>query len=284
MNRILACIDASSYASNVADLTIWAAKRLKAQVEILHVVKRTDAVAARKDLSGAIGLGVKSELLEELTRIDEVESKLAIQRGRVLLGEAETRLKQAGVKKINRLHRHGDIVETIIERELEADLVVIGKRGAASEYAADTIGSKIESVVRSSIKPVLIASRTVKTPQIAVIALDGSSAAAKAVDFVIASPLFVGMEIHLVAAGPQSNVDSSWFVKAYSKLVDRTPSCIIHITEGAPEKVVGDYVRDHPDAVLVMGAYGHSPLRTLIFGSTTSAMIREARVPVLLLR
>ncbi|WP_158010640.1 hypothetical protein [Tardibacter chloracetimidivorans] len=29
-----------------------------------------------------------------------------------------------------------------------------------------------------------------------------------------------------------------------------------------------------PGAILLMGAYGHSPLRTLIVGSTTTAMIR----------
>jgi nucleotide-binding universal stress UspA family protein len=36
--------------------------------------------------------------------------------------------------------------------------------------------------------------------------------------------------------------------------------------------------------MLVMGAYGHSPLRTLIVGSTTTAMIRTVHVPVLLVR
>lgn len=284
MKNILACIDTSSYANDVCDLTIWTATRLKARVELLHVVKRTDAIAARKDLSGAIGLGVKSELLEELTRIDETESRRAIQQGRVVLADAEARLKVAGITRVNRLHRHGDVVETIIERELDADLVIIGKHGDASERLPDTIGSKIESVVRSSIKPVLIAPKKIQTPENVVIALDGSSAAGKAVDFVVSSPLFTGMQVHLVAAGPKGTVDSSWFVKAYSKLVDRSPSCIIHIVDGSPRKVVGDYVRQHPGVILVMGAYGHSPLRTMIFGSTTSAMIREAKVPVLLLR
>jgi len=32
------------------------------------------------------------------------------------------------------------------------------------------------------------------------------------------------------------------------------------------------------------GAYGHSPLRTLIVGSTTTAMIRTVHVPVLRVR
>jgi len=33
-----------------------------------------------------------------------------------------------------------------------------------------------------------------------------------------------------------------------------------------------------------MGAYGHSPLRTLIVGSTTTAVIRGVKLAVLLFR
>ncbi|MEM7634051.1 MAG: universal stress protein [Pseudomonadota bacterium] len=284
MKRILACIDASSYASSVCELAAWAATRLSASVEVLHVVQRKDAVAARKDLSGAIGLGVKSELLEELTQIDEAEGKLAISDGRVMLAQAEKLLLAGGVSDVSRLHRHGSVVDTIIEREASADLVVIGKRGATSEFDSFHIGSRIERVVRASVKPVLIASRKIQPPEILVVALDGSSAALKALDFVVASPLFTGMQLHLVAAGPKGTADKSWFVKAYSKVVDRSPSCIIHIADGAPQQVLGDYMSARRDAILVMGAYGHSALRTLIFGSTTTTVLRTVRAPVLLVR
>ena len=284
MKRILACVDASSYASSVCELAAWAATRLSARVELLHVVQRKDAVAARNDLSGAIGLGVKSELLEELAQIDEAEGKLAIGDGRVLLAQAEKLLLAGGVSDVNRLHRHGSVVDTIIEREAEADLVVIGKRGATSEFDSDHIGSRIERVVRASVKPVLIASRKIQPPGILVVALDGSSAALKALDFVVASPLFTGMQLHLVAAGPKGTADKSWFVKAYSKVVDRSPSCIIHIADGGPQQVLGDYMSARRDAILVMGAYGHSALRTLIFGSTTTTVLRTVRAPVLLVR
>jgi nucleotide-binding universal stress UspA family protein len=36
--------------------------------------------------------------------------------------------------------------------------------------------------------------------------------------------------------------------------------------------------------MLVMGAYGHSRVRSLIIGSTTTEMVRSARVPLLLFR
>lgn len=284
MTRILACIDASSYATSVCELTGWAAKRLSASVEVLHVVQRKDAVAARQDLSGAIGLGVKSELLEELTRIDQAEGKLAIERGRILLGEAEKLLAAAGLSDVHTLHRHGGIVETIIEREAEADLVVIGKRGASSEFATDHIGSKIERVVRASVKPVLIASRKIREPGVAVVAVDGSAASSKALEFVANSSLFSGLEVHLVVAGPDDAAHRARLDEATTRLAGRTPAPVQFLDQGPADKVIGEHMAKHPNGVLVMGAYGHSPLRTLIVGSTTTTMIRTVRVPVLLVR
>lgn len=110
MNRILAAIDPSLYAASVVDHAGWAAARLGASVELLHVIQRSDAVVARHDHSGAIGLAAKSGLMEELVRINEVETKLARERGRLLLTEAENRLRAAGVANVKQLHRHGGII------------------------------------------------------------------------------------------------------------------------------------------------------------------------------
>lgn len=53
---------------------------------------------------------------------------------------------------------------------------------------------------------------------------------------------------------------------------------------GKTEAVIAKAVEQTPGAMLVMGAYGHSPIRTLIVGSTTTTMIRTVHVPVLLVR
>ena len=97
MENVLAAIDASAYATSVCGYAGWAAERLSLPVELLHVVQRQDAVAARKDLSGAIGLGVKSDLMEELVRLSEESSRTEIERGRVLLKAGEQLLREAGI-------------------------------------------------------------------------------------------------------------------------------------------------------------------------------------------
>ena len=53
---------------------------------------------------------------------------------------------------------------------------------------------------------------------------------------------------------------------------------------GHADAVISQYVSANAIDVLVMGAYGHSRIRHLIVGSTTTAMIRTCLIPVLLLR
>lgn len=282
MQNILACIDASSYATSVCDLAAWASSKLALPVELLHVVQRKDAVAERHDLSGAIGLGVKSQLLEELTQLEEADARLQVERGRVLLAAGEERLKVAGAIGAKSLHRHGGIVETIVEREAEARIVVMGKRGASHEFAQDHIGSKVERVVRASSKPILIASRSVEPPRIVVLAYDGSLAASRALERCANSPLLRDLPVHIVVAGADDDKNRRVLADALVKLDGRDVRTTLR--SGKTEEVIADVVGATPGALLMMGAYGHSPLRSLIVGSTTTTMIRTVRVPVLLMR
>ena len=43
-------------------------------------------------------------------------------------------------------------------------------------------------------------------------------------------------------------------------------------------------VKSQGPAILVMGAFGHSRLRQLVLGSTTTTLLRLSDVPVLILR
>lgn len=280
MRKLLACIDASGYAASVMDSAAWAAGRLEASIEILHVIQRNDAVAVRHDLSGAVGLGAKSALLEELVSIDEAEAKLARERGRVMLAVAEERLRDRGFTDILTTHRHGGIVETVIEREDEADMVVIGKRGASSAFAKEHLGSKVERVVRESIRPVLVASQTFAVPEQVMIAFDGGASARKAVEFVAGSALFQGLGVHVVMAGTSGSARQKHMDWATGIL----PGATVEHVSGAAEDALPRYLEANGIGMLVMGAYGHSPLRRLIVGSITTQMMQNCHVPILLFR
>lgn len=283
MTKILACVDASAYAASVCDLAGWASGRLDLPVELLHVVQRRDAVARRGDLSGVIGLGARTDLLEELTQLEEADARLRVEQGRLLLVAMTDRLRESGAKTIVPLHRHGGIVETILERENDARVIVIGKRGASHAFATGHIGSKVERVVRASTRPVLIAPEAVKPPQSVVLAYDGSKAADRALERLAHSPLFAGLPVHVITVGPDDDRHRNLLTTAQQALAgNRTVD--LALVQGKAEECIATLMEQTPRAMLIMGAYGHSPLRTLIVGSTTTALIRMVQAPVLLVR
>lgn len=283
MTRILACIDASLYATSVIDHAAWAADRLTADIEILHVIQRKNAVAARHDLSGAVGLGARSALLDELASIDEHEGKLAQEQGRALLAAATAHLAELGHDRVELTHRHGGVVETIIEREAHADIVVVGKRGVSADFAKDHLGSNIERVVRQSEKPVLVAARAFTRPETVTVAFDGASSSRKALVFAATSPLFAEVALHVVMAGrdePDNRAHLDWARATLATHRDARISLI----EGKPDDVISLDLQATESGMLVMGAYGHSPLRAMLVGSTTTGMVRSCTIPVMLFR
>lgn len=59
---------------------------------------------------------------------------------------------------------------------------------------------------------------------------------------------------------------------------------VADILPGDPETVIAREVKARNIDMLLMGAYAHSPLRALIFGSKTADLLRTATIPTLLLR
>jgi nucleotide-binding universal stress UspA family protein len=283
METVLAAIDASAYATSVCACAGWAAKRLSLPVELLHVVQLQDPVTARRDLSGAIGLGVKSDLMEELVRLSETSSRAEIEKGRVILKAGEQLLRDAGIADVTTLHRHGGVVETIVEREENARLLVIGKRGTDHEFSPGELGSIIERVVRASAKPVLVVTRAFVEPQHIVFAYDASPAARRALERLAHSPLFAGLPVTIVMAESEGAAKRGLLDEAEAEFAsDHQVSTLLDA--GRAEQVIPQVVASTPNAMLLMGAYGHSPLRRMIIGSTTTAMIRTVKAPVLLVR
>ena len=56
------------------------------------------------------------------------------------------------------------------------------------------------------------------------------------------------------------------------------------IAPGLADDVIAKRVAGDAINLVVMGAYGHSRIRSLIIGSTTTEMIRSCKVPVMLFR
>jgi nucleotide-binding universal stress UspA family protein len=54
--------------------------------------------------------------------------------------------------------------------------------------------------------------------------------------------------------------------------------------DGEPEQTIPELLQAQGSALLVMGAYGHSRIRHLVIGSTTTTLLRLSKSPVLVMR
>lgn len=285
MNTVYACIDGLSNHNATIDWAAWSALRLQTPLELLHVLERPAHQAALADYSGTIGLGAHESLLHELSALDERRGALLQEAGRRLLAEARARASAAGITQLDTRLRHGELVDNVLELEPQTRLLVLGQHGHAHPTGKVHLDHHVERVIRATHRPVLVATNTpFAAPRKIVIAFDGSPTACKMVDAVAASPLFQGLPMVLVSAGSAAASGQLQREQAHQTLTAAGFSTMVESLSGEPEEAIAAYVKNGNAALLVMGAYGHSRIRQLIVGSTTSTLLRLSTIPVLVMR
>jgi len=279
--KLMTLIDGSNYSASVCDHSAWVVDNTSAEVVLVHVLDHKDTAKSADNLSGSIGLGARSELLEELAELDAQKARLAQKYGRAILEDAKSRLTDAGVKAVSSQLRRGEIVETV--EDFDADLIVIGKRGESAGLNKLHLGSKLERVVRSSHKPVLVASRAFKPINNALVAFDGGNSIKLAIDYMVEQPAFNNIECTLLAVNAQGDT-AKQLEQAANRLRCVGYSITTQIESGQVENIIVRAIEKNSHDLLIMGAYGHSRIRNLIIGSTTTEMVRACLVPVLMFR
>jgi nucleotide-binding universal stress UspA family protein len=284
-NRVLACIDGSALTESVCDYAAWIAQRVDAPLKLLHTIDHHPETAPTSDLSGNIGLDSRDHLLEEIISLEQQRSKLRLQQGKLLLQTARERVMRAGIAEPLTNQRHGSLVESLIELEDSMRVLVIGLRGKVHENQPDKIGAKLESIIRSQHKPILVVNQAFKAPRRIMLAYDGSKAAEKAVDMVATSPLYKGMVCHLVYVSKDENGKGQLLDLVANKLRQAGDiEVIAKKLTGKPDQVLFEYQETHDLDMTVMGAFSHTRLHDLLLGSFTTRMLLNSKKPLLLLR
>jgi nucleotide-binding universal stress UspA family protein len=281
---VLACVDQSSYAPMVASYAAWAAQRLEAPLELLHVIDRHSDVEPEQDRSGTIGLNAQENLLSQLSDEDEVRSRKRRETGRLFLNQLRQQALAAGATSVDVRQRHGEIEETLPEQQGDVRLFVLGRRGASADNVQRDLGSNLEWVVRSLSRPILVVSDRYTEPSRVLLAFDGSGVTRRGVEMIARSPLLKGLPVHIVMAGKTQAQSTKLLDNAQAVLTAAGFSVTTNIDTDAPEVVIPQMVKDKQIDLLVMGSYSHSPLRAWFFGSKTTALLRSTKVSTLLLR
>ena len=287
MKNILLCTDGSAFAKNVYKYGAWFARQFHAHINVLFVTDiRSQQVASTGNLSGSIGFGASENLLHELVDLEHKKAKLNNQRARLILQNADETLKAEGVTDFKLTNKTGFLVDCFHEFEQDADLIVLGKRGEAAEFASAHLGANVDRIVRSSSKPCLVIPREFQPISRLLVTYDGSASGKKILRFLVNSPSFQSLEIHLLTVAKANSVQTGMdrLKEAQEELEAAGFNPISTLLEGDSETAIANYVTQQDINLLLMGAYGHSRIRNLVIGSTTAQLLRSSNIPVLLFR
>lgn len=287
MKKILICTDGSPFSENIYRYGADFATKSAAEIDILSVTDiRSQQVVSTGNFSGSIGIDASENLLNRLVELEHEKAKLNHEKAKLILQTAARSLKAYGVDKINLVHKTGFLVDCLDEFEDNYDLIVLGKRGEAANFASGHLGANLERIVRSSRKPCLVIPFEYQPIHRCMVAYDGSPTGNKILKFMGEYPLFKDLEIHIITvAKNDSNKASEILNQAKESLQGAGFEPLGHLREGEePEKAIANSITELEINLLIMGAYGHSRIRNLVIGSTTAQMLRSSHIPVLLFR
>ncbi len=283
--KVVACIDGATLTEAICDYAAWISQRLGIPLKLLHTIDHHPETAGKTDMSGAIGLGSQEHLLEEITHLEHQHSKLKLQKGKLLLQAAKERAQQAGVSDPLCNQRHGGLIESLIELEDQIRVLVLGLRGRIHDNQSNQIGAKLEVIIRSLHRPILIVNEAFTTPQRIMIAYDGSKAADKAIEMVAASPLYKGLNCHLVCVNKNEATATKLFEQASKKLMTAGGIELISAKlQGNAAQELCQYQQQHNIDMTIMGAFSHTRIHDILLGSFTHKMLIKSNKPLLLLR
>jgi nucleotide-binding universal stress UspA family protein len=278
ISRILISTDGSDYSTTACAYGIYLAEILGAELIGLHVIdiKITQGPLFRS-MTGLSDLSP----YQEFTPF--IESGLE-ERGHSILEAFRSQCDQAGIhpdlRKIT-----GLVDETIIEVGKEADWIILAQRGEHFPLTGSRLlGSTSEAVVRKAGKPVMITPHRFREIQRVGVAYDCSATSERALHYAVNLSRELNRPLSVVSV-VKDDAHAAGAEKRISEILpSREEEGILTVRKGNDEEEILKFTVEAPVDLLVMGAYGRSRLRELILGSTTSYVIRNTTVPVLMIR
>ena len=283
MQNIIACIDESTWSTSVEDAAIWAAGQTHSPLTFLHSIEKKH-LPDSSDLSGAIGLGVRTKLLTEIATLDQLRAKVALQLGKELLATAELKAQEAGCTQVETIQRHGEFIENLLRLESTARLVIIGHSGTQSGKKMSVLGTQVESLLRQVNTPVLITPHDFSAPKSFMLAYDGRATTDRAIEDILTSDLLRGLHCHLVTVKKPHTDQEEKFAQAAGRLTEGGFAVTASYLEGDIFKQLTAYQQENTVDMLVMGAFSGTRLRQFFIGSNTLKMLEISDIPILVVK
>ncbi|PWT98647.1 MAG: hypothetical protein C5B53_06475 [Candidatus Melainabacteria bacterium] len=279
--NILVALDGSSSSQLAADYGFWLATNLGASLSAQHVVDpRLVDLFIEPEFGEELGFGISVDTSD---KVFNALRKI----GSVILNLYATEAASRGLKTTTFL-AEGYVAEEIVKYGDKFDLIILGHRGKGKRSMPSRmmLGSMAERVALNAGVPVLIARQPVDKVKQILVAYDGSEPARGALLMAenLAKNTGARLKAVTIVTSDQNKAESKFLVEEGERFLrEYSDKDVFAIEEGAVTNTLLGYAED-TNSLLVLGAYGFTNPDRNVLGSTTTAVIREAKSSVLVFR
>lgn len=282
IRSILIALAESPYDEGAKNVAFWLAKKEGSHLNALAVI---DLTAFEVPVLGGSDsfmpsvlsppIGESQSLMNDLTanakkRLDSFAGQCAA-RGIPVFAEAKT----------------GIPGEVISQAAVAHDIVIVSRTGYNRfSSTQETVDAWIAPVVRSSVRPVLVAGAEFKEGsdmRNILVAYDGSVHSSRSLLAAAELAARPGVQCSLVTVAQSEDLGREVLGPAGDFLSHHGVVAKKQVVVNAkPSNVICELAASGGFDIVVIGAYGHSPIREMLFGSTTERILSHCAANVIL--
>lgn len=275
LKRLLVGLNGSQYSRAAAEAAIALAEHHHSSIVVLGVVDVPHLTAPE-----AVPLGAGAFKVErDVALVEAADRKISS-----LLTDYQQHCAAANVA-CRTLKLSGDPEKLLVREAQGVDLLVMGKK-SIPEGPGRVASHVLRETLRHATRPVLCVcqsdARNWNNAPV-LVAYDGSPQAAKALQIFHAVGLSGGRDVHLLIVTSDSE-DQHTVELAADYLQSYDHRVHVHFkSSGLPAgEVILAEAKRLQAGLIVMGAYGESPIKELFFGSVTRAVLKDSKLPLFL--
>jgi nucleotide-binding universal stress UspA family protein len=282
IRSILVALAESPYDAGAKNVAFWLAKKEGSQLHALAVV---DLTAFEMPVLGGPDSFMPSVLSPSLSESQSLMNDLmadARKRLDLFAGECAAR----GIPVFTEA-KTGIPGEVISQTAAAHDIVIVSRIGYSRIASAqETVDAWIAPAVRRSVRPVLVADTEFKEGRDIrniLVAYDGSAHSSRALLAVAELAARPGVQCSLLTVAHSEDLGR--------EVLDPAGAFLSHhgvtaqkqiIINDRPSDVICELASSGGFDIVVMGAFGHSPIREALFGSTTERILSHCAANVIL--
>lgn len=214
---------------------------------------------------------------------DQVAAERAApQAARAWFDAAREACRTAEVELVEQVER-GEVAEVLAEQAESVDLVVGGAHGLTAD-ATQLLGGTTRRLLRSCIKPMLIARAEYRPIERVVVGYDGSPDAGHAVALVADLACGPRWEVALVVGAPEQSELAEGAYRAAKLIRSRGVEPEVRLVEGDAPSILFEEAERFDADLIAIGAAMHGALSAFFFGEAWPEVVEQSELPVLLWR